>query len=127
LATSLVAFNVGVELGQLAVLAVAIPALALLFKYAVAERVGTILLSALVAHTAWHWMLERGAALKEYQFTWPAMDAAFAASAMRAGMLVLFVGAVLWGLSVILSKAKDLQRSDRALYPEGEDPSLRSG
>ena len=98
LTTSLVAFNVGVELGQLAVLAVAIPALALLFKYAVAERVGTILLSALVAHTAWHWMLERGAALREYQFTWPAMDAAFAASAMRAGMLILIIGAALWAL-----------------------------
>jgi hypothetical protein len=101
LATSLVAFNVGVELGQLAVLAVAIPALALLFKYAVAERVGTILLSALVAHTAWHWMLERGAALREYQFTWPAMDAAFAASAMRAGMLMLIIGAALWVLYAV--------------------------
>ena len=128
LTTSLVAFNVGVELGQLAVLAVAIPALALVFKYAVAERVGTILLSALVAHTAWHWMLERGAALREYRFTWPTMDAAFAASAMRAGMLVLIVGAALWGLFVILSrKAKDLHPPDRALYPDAEDPSLRSG
>lgn len=104
LATSLVAFNVGVELGQLVVLAVAIPALALLFRYVVAERIGTILLSALVAHTAWHWMLERGTALREYRFTWPTLDAAFAASAMRAGMLALFVGAVLWGLSVILRR-----------------------
>ena len=98
LATSLVAFNVGVELGQLAVLAVAIPALALLFKYVVAERVGTILLSALVAHTAWHWMLERGATLKEYQFTWPAMDAALAAGVMRALMLLLVVVGALWAL-----------------------------
>jgi hypothetical protein len=104
LATSLVAFNVGVELGQLVVLAVAIPALALLFRYVVAERIGTILLSALVAHTAWHWMLERGAALRQYQFTWPTMDAAFAASAMRAGMLLVIVVAVLWGLSFILSR-----------------------
>ena len=59
LTTSLVAFNVGVELGQLFVLAIAIPALAVLFRYVVAERIGTILLSALVAHTAWHWMTER--------------------------------------------------------------------
>ncbi len=47
LATSLVAFNVGVELGQLFVLAIAVPALVLLFRYVVAERVGTILMSAL--------------------------------------------------------------------------------
>ena len=49
-----------------------------LFRYVVAERIGTILLSALVAHTAWHWMLERGAALREYQFEWPAFDVALA-------------------------------------------------
>jgi hypothetical protein len=98
LATSLVAFNVGVELGQLFVLVLAIPALALLFKYVVAERVGTILLSALVAHTAWHWMLDRGAALRQYEFEWPTIDAAFAVSAMRALMLVLIVVAAVWAM-----------------------------
>ncbi len=58
--TSLLAFNVGVELGQLLVLVVLVPALQLLFRYVVAERMGTIILSAIVAHTAWHWMIERG-------------------------------------------------------------------
>ena len=104
LATSLVAFNVGVELGQLFVLAIAIPALALLFKYVVAERVGTILLSALVAHTAWHWMLDRGAALRQYEFEWPTIDAVFAVSAMRALMLALIVVAAAWGLYVLYRK-----------------------
>jgi hypothetical protein len=98
LATSLVAFNVGVELGQLFVLAIAIPALALLFRYVVAERVGTILLSALVAHTAWHWMLDRGAALRQYDFEWPTIDAVFAVGAMRALMLVLIVVAAVWAM-----------------------------
>ncbi len=98
LATSLVAFNVGVELGQIFVLAIAIPALALLFRYVVAERIGTILLSALVAHTAWHWMLERGAALRQYEFEWPTIDAAFAVSAIRALMLALIVAAAMWAL-----------------------------
>lgn len=60
LVTSLLAFNVGVELGQIAVLLVLMPALALLFRRVVAERMGTIVLSALVAHTGWHWMMERG-------------------------------------------------------------------
>ena len=51
LLTSLLSFNVGVELGQLLVLAVLVPALDLLFRFVVAERMGTIILSALVAHT----------------------------------------------------------------------------
>ncbi len=34
------------------------------FKHVVAERMGTIILSAFVAHTAWHWMLDRGAVLE---------------------------------------------------------------
>ena len=59
LLTSLLSFNVGVELGQLLVLGVLIPALELLFRFVVAERMGTIILSALVAHTGWHWMTER--------------------------------------------------------------------
>jgi HupE/UreJ protein len=100
-ATSLVAFNVGVELGQMFVLAIAVPALALLFRYVVAERMGTILLSALVAHTAWHWMLDRGAALRQYEFEWPTIDAVFAVSAIRALMLVLIVIAAAWGLYAV--------------------------
>ena len=69
LVTSLLAFNVGVEIGQLVVLVLAIPLLALIFRYVVAERIGTILMSALVAHTAWHWATERGSVLIGYR--WP--------------------------------------------------------
>src|SRR5205823_11094762 len=58
LLTSLLSFNIGVELGQLLVLVVLIPALGLLFRYVVAERLGTIILSTIVAHTAWHWMTD---------------------------------------------------------------------
>jgi hypothetical protein len=98
LITSLIAFNVGVELGQIAVLLVAIPALTLLFRYVVAERIGTILLSALVAHSAWHWLTARGGELMQYEFSWPAFDAAFAAAAIRALMLALIAGVALWGM-----------------------------
>lgn len=70
LVTSLLAFNVGVELGQLVVLLVLVPVLHLLFRYIVAERMGTIILSALVAHTAWHWMIERGELLMQYSIEW---------------------------------------------------------
>ncbi len=72
LLTSLLAFNIGVELGQLLVLLVLVPALALLFRYVVAERIGTIILSAIVAHTAWHWMMDRGAILAQFDIQWSA-------------------------------------------------------
>jgi hypothetical protein len=96
LATSLVAFNAGVELGQIFVLLLAVPVLAWMFRRVVAERMGIILLSALVAHTAWHWMLDRGTALRQYRFEWPVLDLVFLADAMRALMLLLIVVGAGW-------------------------------
>ncbi|MEX2570583.1 MAG: HupE/UreJ family protein [Gemmatimonadota bacterium] len=104
LVTSLLAFNVGVEFGQIFVLLLAIPVLELLFRKVVAERVGTILLSALVAHTAWHWMLDRGGTLGEYQFELPTVNAAFLATAMQWGMLLLVVVGVGWILSELFGR-----------------------
>lgn len=63
--TSLVSFNVGIELGQLAVLAVLIPVLNIVFRY-ISERVGIIVISVIVGHTAWHWMTERYERLSQY-------------------------------------------------------------
>jgi HupE / UreJ protein len=94
LVLSLFAFNLGVELGQIAVLLVLIPALGLLFRYVVPERIGIIILSALVVHTAWHWMLERGGQLGKFPF--PTLDAALIASAMRGLLAVLILAAVVW-------------------------------
>ena len=96
LVTSLLGFNIGVELGQLFVLVLAIPMLNVLFRHVVAERMGTILLSAIVAHTAWHWMLDRAGVLRQYRFQWPVFDLALLESAMRALMLVLVLTGALW-------------------------------
>jgi len=96
LLTSLLSFNIGVELGQLLVLVALVPALDLLFRYVVAERLGTIILSALVTHTAWHWMTERAAILRQFRFEWPALDALFLASAMRWMMLVVIAAGLYW-------------------------------
>jgi hypothetical protein len=71
---SLLSFNVGIELGQIAVLAVTLPLLGLLFRRALAGRVGVIITSAVVAHTAWHWMIERGEVL--WKFPLPKLDGA---------------------------------------------------
>lgn len=97
LISGLLAFNVGVELGQLLVLAIAVPLLGLVFKYVVPERVGAIILSALVAHTAWHWMIERGADLGKHP--WPALNAATLSSALWWAMAAVAMAAALWLLS----------------------------
>ena len=60
----------GVELGQVAVLVAAIPVLGLLYKRVVPEKLGVIILSAFVTHTAWHWLIERWGVLRQYQFEW---------------------------------------------------------
>lgn len=102
-ATSLLAFNVGVELGQLAVLAVFLPGLALLFRYVVAERVGTILLSALVAHTGWHWAAERWADFS--QFPTPVIDAALLATLIRLLMLSIAAWTLVWFIARLVGHA----------------------
>ncbi len=91
--SALVAFNLGVELGQLAALAVLLPALHLLFTRVVDAQRGVIVLSALVAHTAWHWMAERWEALRRYTVTLPDFDAAFGAAALRWLMALLIAAA----------------------------------
>lgn len=101
LLTALLSFNVGVELGQLLVLVVCVPLLDALFRFGVAERMGTIVLSALVAHTAWHWMTERGRALMQYQFQWPSLDAAFFVIVVRWLMIAVALAAAAWVTSVV--------------------------
>jgi hypothetical protein len=102
LLTSLVSFNLGVELGQLLVLAVCIPLLNLLFRYVVAERMGTLILSALVAHTAWHWLVDRWGRLRQFPVTLPVLNAAFWASAMRWAMVLVALAGLIWLVSLLL-------------------------
>jgi hypothetical protein len=56
---SLLSFNIGVEVGQIAFLAIALPVMSLLLRQADTRRLGIAIVSALVAHTAWHWLSER--------------------------------------------------------------------
>ena len=91
---SLLSFNVGVELGQLLVLLLVAPALAAVFQWVVEERIGVIIASALVLHTAWHWMTERGATLGEYD--WSATDPAALAMALRVLMVVVAIWGMMW-------------------------------
>ncbi len=110
--TSLLAFNVGVEIGQLVVLAAMIPVLELLFRFGVAERIGTILLSAFVAHTGWHWLTERGQQLMRYQFQLPAFDASFFLMVVRWLIVLTIAAAAAWLISGLVGRgqaAEDLK------------------
>jgi hypothetical protein len=102
LVTSLLSFNVGLELGQLAVVAVFVPALSLLFRFVVAERMGTVILSAIVAHTGWHWMIDRAQLLSRYQFELPDLTPAWFAASLRWLMIIVAAAGVWWLLKPIL-------------------------
>ncbi len=117
LLASLLSFNVGVELGQLLVLALLIPALEILFRYVVAERMGTIILSAIVAHTAWHWMIDRYHVLRQYQIRWPGLEAAPLAKALRLLMLIVIAAGLVWLVFGLLWPR---------VVPTEEDPAVRT-
>lgn len=93
LLVSLFSFNAGIEIGQVAALAVAWPLLAVLRRRVLAGRTGVILLSAIVANLGWDWMMERGKVLRSVE--WPRLDAAALSTlAAWAAGLLLAAGAV---------------------------------
>jgi HupE / UreJ protein len=106
LVSALLAFNIGVEAGQLAALSLAVPVLWLVRRQVGKgrERLVTIVFSAVVAHEAWHWMTGRGAALAAYRgsLAWPAFDAALALQGVRLALLAAVALAAALALRQIL-------------------------
>jgi hypothetical protein len=115
LVTSLLAFNLGVEAGQLAILAVLIPALYVLFRYVVNERIGTIVISVLVGHTAWHWMTDRYTAWQMYELRWSDLYGALVFGELS--WLVVFV-AVAFGAVWGVRKRKAVRVTERNVRVE---------
>jgi hypothetical protein len=112
LLTSLLGFNIGVELGQLLVLAFLVPVLDFLFQRVVAERMGTIILSAIVAHTAWHWMLDRADRLKQFRFEWPAIDVATLAVVLRVLTVAVLLAGLGWAARAMLRGYAEQKRTE---------------
>ena len=69
LITSLLAFNLGVELGQIIIVCITVPIINLIFQWTEKERIFTVIASAIVAHTAWHWMLDRYEVMQAHNFS----------------------------------------------------------
>lgn len=111
LVMSLLAFNIGVELGQILVLLVTVPFLYLLFRYVLSEKMGVILLSALVAHGAWHWMEDRYAEFSAYQVRMPAIDGAFFVGLMQWMTLLLVSAGIFWLMYELFNRYFDPETS----------------
>ena len=92
---ALLAFNLGIEAAQLLVLLLALLVLRWLLRF-LPEKPTVIVLSALIAHSGWHWLTERFAILQQYSFGWPVFDAALLAMAARWLILVLVAIFIVW-------------------------------
>jgi hypothetical protein len=57
---AVISFNLGVAVGEVVSLALAFVALRLLFSRVLGPLLGVIVLSALVGHASWHWMIDGG-------------------------------------------------------------------
>jgi hypothetical protein len=100
---SLLGFNLGIELGQLLVLAIVLPVLALLYRLAHARaRVLTVALSLIIGHIAWHWTSERFEAVKTAD--WSTLTAALPESMATMATVVVLSALLIWGIRRLLSQ-----------------------
>lgn len=111
---ALLSFNIGLELGLAIILSIAMPALTLLFTQVFSERAGTIVLSAIVAHSAWHWMMDRLSVLRVAD--WPVMDLPFALLVVRWLLAITVAGGAAWFLKGLLRR--------KPAEPEVPEPSI---
>jgi hypothetical protein len=113
---SLLAFNAGIGFAQVVVVAALATLVSALFRFAVPARAGAIVLSGLVAHTAWHWIVSRGAELRLYDITLalPAFDSQLLPGALRWGILLVVVGSLLWVMSRVFPKLEQSADTGRA-------------
>ena len=71
---SVLSFNSGIELALALAIAIMLPAVNLVFRFALADKIGTIILAGLAAHIAWHRMTDRALLLSRLPLQWPAIS-----------------------------------------------------
>jgi hypothetical protein len=113
LLTSLLAFNVGVEIAQLVVIVSAATAVTLAFRHLSSPRVAAIVVSAIAAHTGWDWLIERGAVW--WQYPWPAPSPAALMAVATWLAIVLAAAAGAWGVRRLYDGAAREERGPRAV------------
>jgi hypothetical protein len=117
--TAVLSFNLGIALGQILVLVLLLPVFNLLLRFQVNRRTETIVLAALAADTAWHWVTERADRLTQFSLQWPTLDAALLAS----GMLWLTIFLVLGGLACLVFAVLRHRTGTRERAPQTENPA----
>lgn len=100
--TALIFFNIGLEAGTIIILSIAVPALTILFTQGVPERAGIIVMSVIIGHTGWHWMMERFAIAQ--LASWPVLDLALALVVVRWLLALTVIGGIIWFLSGLLRR-----------------------
>jgi hypothetical protein len=107
---ALLAYNVGLELGTVIILAICVPAANLLFSQVVSERAGIIVSSVLIGHAGWHWMTER---LTIAQLSsWPLLDLNLLLTVVRWLLAATVVGGIGWFLSGLLRRKPSVADAD---------------
>lgn len=101
LAAALIAFNVGVEIGQIAALAVMVP-LASLALGTPPRRLAVLVAAALIGHAAWHWLIERGAELAK--FPPPALDTEFVVMLLEAATAIVALAGLVWAFETFVTR-----------------------
>jgi hypothetical protein len=90
-----VSFSVGVALGEVAALVLALGALGALFRYTTGQRLCVIVLSAILGHLGWHWMMDAGHRMEHAAAT---VSIAAMAAVSWWVLLGLLVGGAAWFL-----------------------------
>jgi hypothetical protein len=123
---SAVSFNLGVALGDGVALVLAFVALGIVFTYVTGQRLGVVVLSVVLGHAAWHWMLDSGHGLEH---------AASGIVSTRSVAVVawwMFLGLLAGGVAWFLPERFDAatqRTSDRALIScvDRDASATRSG
>jgi len=102
---ALAAYNLGLELGTLIILAIVVPAANLMFSSVLAERAGIIVSSVLIGHAGWHWMTERLAIAR--LSSWPVMDLNFLLTVVRWLLAMTVIGGIAWFVAGLMKKKPD--------------------
>ena len=99
---ALLAYNVGLELGTLIILAIVLPAANLLFSQVVPERAGIIVASVLIGHAGWHWLTERFTIAQ--LSSWPLMDLNLLLTVVRWLLALTVIGGAAWFVAGLLKR-----------------------
>ena len=91
---SVLSFNFGIEIGQVLVLVLLVPAIDLLLRFTRRTQLEITILAALVADLAWHRFTDRAEQLSQFTFRWPVFDAQLLAAAMAWLTIFLVLGGV---------------------------------